>query len=891
MYNILNYVRQENACRKYQKGTAGCVNALLRHKDIMQKKLRHFYSKHPDISAYIIISAVFLLLVSIVLIFKSQGGIWGSDKDWKSQHFAIPEYFRIRFYETHDPFPDLALQLGNGQNIYNYAYYGIFNPLYLPSYALPFIKMSTYIQFLSLTTVLVSSMLSYILFKRRFDRRTALILAILFLCSGGLMFHSHRHVMFMNYIPFLLGMLLICEKKDSPARLFLMALFAYCIMCCSFYFSVSSFATVAVYMIYIELSGEGRPSIASVFSFNWKKVTAAAAGCLCSSFLWMPVLAALLSGRAETSTDMSLISVLCPTVNLSMLLHTGYSVGVTSVAVFAALYLIVHGRRQDRFLAAVIICCAVFPLINYIINAGMYIDGKAFIPLTVPALIVCGEFFNMHKKAGKDVVILLVIHVLMVVISLVFCTPKIPVMVIMIVEYAVTTPVLAFILFKGKEKYIPGYTLLMTFAICIAVNMNEKFVTRSSINEFYSGEIRSAISETIDSDSELFRFGDCIPDDINVNRVVNMRYLSTNSYSSVSNSALRDFRFNTSLSENRIRNTAIQNQSYSIIFNALMGCRYRIAPEEMRMDGEVPVNSAEGYTIFRNDYAFPLGYASENTMSETEFYALPLHLRAEALIENIIIPEKSGNSLSAEHTEELDFDMSPALSDKRITGSDGVYTIKSDENFTVHVPLEKTTENKFLVVIAQADNRIGDIAAQTDVALTINGVKNKLTDPKWKYNNHNYDFTFVISSYEPVSELEMIFTKGYYRISGLHVYAVDTSVLSSAMENKDTLMIDTDNSLGDTITGDINVSKDGWFTFSLPYDKGFSIKVDGEDTEYFRTNTAFIGFPVAAGEHHVEITFEAPLKKTGMKVSAAGAAILAVFIAADAVMERKRKDR
>ena len=177
------------------------------------------------------------------------------------------------------------------------------------------------------------------------------------------------------------------------------------------------------------------------------------------------------------------------------------------------------------------------------------------------------------------------------------------------------------------------------------------------------------------------------------------------------------------------------------------------------------------------------------------------------------------------------------------------------------------------------------------MALTINGVKNKLTDPKWKYNNHNYDFTFVISSYEPVSELEMIFTKGYYRISGLHVYAVDTSVLSSAMENKDTLMIDTDNSLGDTITGDINVSKDGWFTFSLPYDKGFSIKVDGEDTEYFRTNTAFIGFPVAAGEHHVEITFEAPLKKTGMKVSAAGAAILVVFIAAAAVMERKRKDR
>ena len=33
------------------------------------------------------------------------------------------------------------MNLGGGQNIYNFAYYGLYNPVILLSYALPFVKM------------------------------------------------------------------------------------------------------------------------------------------------------------------------------------------------------------------------------------------------------------------------------------------------------------------------------------------------------------------------------------------------------------------------------------------------------------------------------------------------------------------------------------------------------------------------------------------------------------------------------------------------------------------------------------------------------------------------------------------------------------------------------
>ena len=65
----------------------------------------------------------------IVYLLKINGGyLAGSQVDWLSQPSVFPEYFRQRFYETGNLFPDFSMELGGGQNIYNFAYYGLYNP-------------------------------------------------------------------------------------------------------------------------------------------------------------------------------------------------------------------------------------------------------------------------------------------------------------------------------------------------------------------------------------------------------------------------------------------------------------------------------------------------------------------------------------------------------------------------------------------------------------------------------------------------------------------------------------------------------------------------------------------------------------------------------------------
>ena len=47
--------------------------------------------------------------------------LFGSSTDWYAQHTSIPEYFRTLFYNTKDLLPDFAMNIGNGQNIYNFS--------------------------------------------------------------------------------------------------------------------------------------------------------------------------------------------------------------------------------------------------------------------------------------------------------------------------------------------------------------------------------------------------------------------------------------------------------------------------------------------------------------------------------------------------------------------------------------------------------------------------------------------------------------------------------------------------------------------------------------------------------------------------------------------------
>ena len=195
-----------------------------------------------DLLANIIFIITFII---IYLLLTKNNHLFASNIDFKYQHYLIPEYFRTLFYNTHDLFPDFAFNLGNGQNIYYLSYYGLYNPYILISYLFPFIKMIDYLITINCLIVIISTILFYyFLRKHQHNEKISFITSFLFLVSGPLIFHAKRHIMFINYFPFLiLGLFSIdhlYEKKKSTPLILSIIL----IILSSYYFSIPSLIVI-----------------------------------------------------------------------------------------------------------------------------------------------------------------------------------------------------------------------------------------------------------------------------------------------------------------------------------------------------------------------------------------------------------------------------------------------------------------------------------------------------------------------------------------------------------------------------------------------------------------------------------------------------------------------
>ena len=74
---------------------------------------------------------------------------------------------------------------------------------------------------------------------------------------------------------------------------------------------------------------------------------------------------------------------------------------------------------------------------------------------------------------------------------------------------------------------------------------------------------------------------------------------------------------------------------------------------------------------------------------------------------------------------------------------------------------------------------------------------------------------------------------------------------------------------------------------NIPFDAGWSLKINGEDAKIFKVNGGFVGFITPVGEASYELKYFTPKLKTGLISTGAG---LIMFIALFFVYRRKRSD-
>lgn len=268
--------------------------------------------------------AVILILFSFGLIYMcvtNNNSIWGSTTDWYNQHYVLPDYFRRLFYNTFDFFPDFAFNLGGGQNIYNFLYYGLFSPMLFLSYLFPFIEMIDFVQIFGCLIPISSAILMYFYLRKKVSYVTALSSSLIFLLSAPLIFQSHRHIMFINYMPFMILALFGVDRFFNKNKMDLLIISLFFIIISSYYYSICVLFGIFIYYIYIFIKNNKLISLKELIKLTSPFLISVIMG----MFVLLPTAYTLFSGRGSGKDVIEYIDLFLPNKSLSYFLYSGYT--------------------------------------------------------------------------------------------------------------------------------------------------------------------------------------------------------------------------------------------------------------------------------------------------------------------------------------------------------------------------------------------------------------------------------------------------------------------------------------------------------------------------------------------------------------------------------------
>ncbi len=88
------------------------------------------------------------------------------------------------------------------------------------------------------------------------------------------------------------------------------------------------------------------------------------------------------------------------------------------------------------------------------------------------------------------------------------------------------------------------------------------------------------------------------------------------------------------------------------------------------------------------------------------------------------------------------------------------------------------------------------------------------------------------------------------------------------------------------VTGSVSALADGYVMCMIPWEKGWTVTVDGKEVRTQKGDLGFLTFQVLKGEHQLELTWHTPGLKNGM---AAGSVCWCIYIVICVYQSRKRK--
>lgn len=816
----------------------------------------------PKAAPYLGLTALTLLACWV---YVGRQGVFASGVDWISQHSVFPAYFRQQFYATGQLFPEFAAGIGGGQNIYNFSYYGLYSPVILPSYFLPFVKMSDYLMGAGIVCLIASVLLMYrFLENQGFAPMINLAGAAMLLLAGPMIFHSYRHVMFVNYMPFLCMALLGIDRYYKKGRRGLYTAGVFLMILTSFYFSIGGLLALGLYAVCSCPRGNR-----SAFLHLILPTVAAVLG---AGVLLIPTALTLLV-RTGSARAVDVWKLLTPDPDPTRFVYGSYGVGVTTLTLTALWVELCDKKRRWLSLGCLIVL--LLPVFSWLLNGGLYVRDKALIPFLPLLCLLTAAFLQRQRDRELPFPVSLGGYLLTAGLCGVSALGEHG------ADGELSWLILAesglFLLcFLGFWRWRRPALLAVPPLVCLFIfgfalhSQSGKILERETYMSETDPAIGEKISEVLQGESGLYRLeqgGDYTQRHADLNRVWDSRQRITSVYASTYGQAYQDFRKDTFGVEEPFRNAMMQAASKNPLFQKFMGVKYVV-----ERDGDTGE-----FSVKAQSHAAPVIYATDRLLSPKAYARLSFPYNQTALMRYAVAAggQDAGRAIRAD-AKRTRVTLSEEAGLKQYAGG---YHVKAAETVKakLSVPEEAAKDSRLLYLQFRVrNNRPGQ-----DVTVTVDGIRNRLSASRHIYYNGNTAFTYVTALEPGETSVKVSFGAGDYQISGLQTFLGDYALFADDSLYRWAFSPDWEQTKGSRICGEIQTDSPGFLITSIPYDKGFTVRIDGKPAAAQRVNTAFLGAPLSAGTHRVEIIYHAPGAKAGKLVSCMGIFLWALTLLID----------
>lgn len=361
-----------------------------------------------------------------------------------------------------------------------------------------------------------------------------------------------------------------------------------------------------------------------------------------------------------------------------------------------------------------------------------------------------------------------------------------------------------------KHDFRVPVILFITFSLCIiecTINMDSTGIGTTSRTSYLLDydAVKTVTSTVAEDDSSFYRMDKKFGSRSN-NDGAWHNYHSMSTFSSTSNGAMEKFLGKLGFEHSF---NAYKYNGATLVTESLFSVKYAISN---RILTESPLRTYytgdDGEFIYKNTYTLPIGYMTYNDPYGWE--------GSEAIGSGI----DNQNSLI-----------------KNLTGISNVFTLT----------YENSTDTGFEVKPVKAGHlyMITKNTACDTVTVTIHG-------SEYTYKDLKKGGTIIDLGYATPEDVIVVSADTSMNAS---VYTLETSRFTEAFNILNNNSLNVSEFTNNKIKGTVNADKDATLICSIPYDKGWSVYIDGKKVETNDIYGAFISVHVPAGEHNITLKY------------------------------------